>query len=219
LGQPKGVVVPQRGIVNRLHWTQAQYRLESDDRVRHKTSISFDVALWEMWWPMTVGAAVVIAAPGGQRDPGCLCELIRREGVTTAHFVPSLLAEFLNEQSVAASCPGLLRVLSSGERLSSALAERFHQILPARLHNLYGPAEASIDVTAWESRPGAPARHPLARPPAVTAAKNQAVPLCVSAWTARARSGVRSREVRTEECTIEGRVWRRRAEVVWGSFW
>ncbi|MFI6624479.1 amino acid adenylation domain-containing protein [Streptomyces sp. NPDC050528] len=152
-GQPKGVVVPQRGIVNRLHWTQAQYALESGDRVLHKTSISFDVALWEIWWPLTVGAAVVIAEPGGQRDPAYLSELIRRTGVTTAHFVPSLLAEFLNEPS-AASCWGLLRVLSSGERLSGALAERFHRTLPTvRLHNLYGPTEASIDVTAWESRP------------------------------------------------------------------
>lgn len=153
-GQPKGVVVPQRGIVNRLHWTQAQYQLESSDRVLHKTSISFDVSLWEIWWPLTVGAAVVIAEPGGQRDPAYLSELIRRAGVTTAHFVPSLLSEFLNERS-AASCRGLLRVLSSGERLSSALAERFHRTLPARLHNLYGPTEASIDVTAWESRPQA----------------------------------------------------------------
>ncbi|MEV0908956.1 AMP-binding protein [Streptomyces hokutonensis] len=70
--------------------------------------------------------------------------------------IPSLLAEFLNERSVAASCRGLLGVLSSGERLGSVLAERFHQVLPARLHNLYGPTEASIDVTSWETDPELP---------------------------------------------------------------
>ncbi|WFE60245.1 non-ribosomal peptide synthetase [Micromonospora sp. WMMD712] len=163
-GRPKGVVVPHAGIVNRLRWMQEEYGLTTADRVLHKTSLSFDVSVWEMFWPLSTGAAVVVADAQEQRDPTRLARLIARQGVTTAHFVPSVLAAFLAEP-VAAYCAGLRRVICSGEALDPDLAHRFHATCGAELHNLYGPTEASVDVTHWPVPAGArPAYVPIGRP-------------------------------------------------------
>ncbi|MCA2211707.1 non-ribosomal peptide synthetase [Jidongwangia harbinensis] len=147
-GRPKGVVVPHTGIVNRLAWMQDEYGLTPDDRVLHKTNLSFDVSVWEMFWPLLTGSCVVVADAEDQRDPVRLARLIDRHAVTTAHFVPSVLSAFLAE-TTAARCAGLRRVICSGEALDADLARRFHAAIPADLHNLYGPTEASVDVTAW----------------------------------------------------------------------
>ncbi|MFF4591812.1 non-ribosomal peptide synthase/polyketide synthase [Amycolatopsis sp. NPDC001319] len=162
-GRPKGVVVPHRGIVNRLLWMQDEYGLTADDRVLQKTPSSFDVSVWEFFWPLLAGATLVVAKPEGHKDPAYLAGLIRREGVTTVHFVPSMLRLFLEE---AAGCTGLRRVLCSGEALPSDVATRFAELLPAELHNLYGPTEASVDVTAFPATgpfdgPGVPLGRPI----------------------------------------------------------
>uniref|UniRef100_UPI00066ECD57 non-ribosomal peptide synthetase n=1 Tax=Streptomyces sp. SBT349 TaxID=1580539 RepID=UPI00066ECD57 len=151
-GRPKGVVVPHSGIVNRLRWMQDQYQLEAEDRVLQKTPSGFDVSVWEFFWPLLVGATEVIAKPDAHRDPSYLTSLIKRERVTTVHFVPSMLDEFLGS-SLARECTTLRRVICSGEALSAESARRFHQTLGAELHNLYGPTEASVDVTYWHARP------------------------------------------------------------------
>ncbi|MEV0401886.1 amino acid adenylation domain-containing protein [Actinoallomurus sp. NPDC050550] len=162
-GRPKGVVAPHAGIVNRLLWMQDEYGLGPGDRVVQKTPATFDVSVWEFFWPLQTGATLVIARPDGHRDPRYLATLIREERVTTAHFVPSMLAAFLTEPE-AATCTGLRRVLCSGETLSPEATARFNQVLPdAELHNLYGPTEASVDVTAWQCPPGA-TRVPIGRP-------------------------------------------------------
>ncbi|UWE13786.1 non-ribosomal peptide synthase/polyketide synthase [Actinacidiphila bryophytorum] len=149
-GRPKGVVVPHAGIANRLAWMQDRYELGEGDRVLQKTPSSFDVSVWEFFWPLTTGAALVVARPDGHRDPAYLAALIREHAVTTVHFVPSMLHAFLAEPA-AAGCTGLRRVLCSGEALPAPLARRFHQVLAAvRLDNLYGPTEASVDVTAHQ---------------------------------------------------------------------
>ncbi|MBX9398208.1 amino acid adenylation domain-containing protein [Streptomyces sp. TRM72054] len=153
-GRPKGVVVPHRGIANRLLWMQDAYGLTAEDRVLQKTPSGFDVSVWEFFWPLITGATLVVARPDGHRDPAYLGRLIREQGVTTAHFVPSMLQVFL-EEPTAARCTGLRRVMCSGEALPLPLAHRFHQVLSAELHNLYGPTEASVDVTAIEVLPGA----------------------------------------------------------------
>ncbi|MDX3695572.1 amino acid adenylation domain-containing protein [Streptomyces europaeiscabiei] len=153
-GRPKGVVVPQTGIVNRLLWMQDAYGLGPDDRVLQKTPSGFDVSVWEFFWPLVTGAALVVARPEGHRDPAYLAELIREQGVTTTHFVPSMLQVFL-EEPAAARCTSLRRVMCSGEALPSPVAERFHEVLSAELHNLYGPTEASVDVTAGQVVAGA----------------------------------------------------------------
>ncbi|MFI1146097.1 amino acid adenylation domain-containing protein [Streptomyces sp. NPDC020780] len=163
-GVPKGVVVPHRGIVNRLLWMQDTYRIGPDDRVLQKTPSGFDVSVWEFFWPLVTGAVQVVAKPGGHRDPAYLARLIQDAGVTTAHFVPSMLEVFLTEPQ-AAHCTGLRRVLCSGEALPTGLRGRFRALLPAGLHNLYGPTEASVDVTAWDcAEDSAAAVVPIGRP-------------------------------------------------------
>ncbi|MET0133279.1 MAG: amino acid adenylation domain-containing protein, partial [Kibdelosporangium sp.] len=163
-GRPKGVLVPHRGIVNRLLWMQSEYRLQPDDRVLQKTSASFDVSVWEFFWPLAVGATLVVAAPDGHRDPAYLAGIIQAERITTVHFVPSMLRAFTQEPA-SARCTGLRRVICSGEALPADLAEDFRAMLPAGLHNLYGPTEASVDVTFWEYvvEPGA-GSVPIGRP-------------------------------------------------------
>ncbi|MFJ3102349.1 amino acid adenylation domain-containing protein [Streptomyces sp. NPDC086835] len=149
-GRPKGVVVPHSAIVNRLLWTQGEYGLTSADRVLQKTPSSFDVSVWEFFWPLITGATLVVARPQGHLDPQYLARLIQEQSVTTAHFVPSMLRAFLAEPE-AAGCAGLTRVLCSGEALTPELVRGFHGLFggAVELHNLYGPTEAAVDVTAW----------------------------------------------------------------------
>ena len=152
-GRPKGVANAHRGVVNRLLWMQERFGLGPGDVVLQKTPFSFDVSVWEFFWPLQVGARLVVAEPGGHRDPAYLVQTIVRHGVNTIHFVPSMLRLFL-EHPAAASCTSLRRVICSGEALARDLQDRFFAVLPdAELHNLYGPTEAAIDVTAWQCRP------------------------------------------------------------------
>lgn len=149
-GLPKGVVVTHRAIVNRLAWMQDEYGLGSDDRVLQKTPSSFDVSVWEFFWPLLEGATVVLARPDGHRDPAYLAGLVREQAVTTLHFVPSMLEAFLGHDEVTgdpAWSASLRRVLSSGEALPVAAASRWHALTGVPLHNLYGPTEAAVDVT------------------------------------------------------------------------
>ncbi|RUL69472.1 non-ribosomal peptide synthetase [Dyella choica] len=147
-GRPKGAVNTHEAIVNRLKWMQAEYGLGPDDCVLQKTPISFDVSVWEFFWPLLEGARLVLARPDGHKDPAYLASLIRERGVTTLHFVPSMLQAFVREATIV-QCKGLRRVICSGEALSKALQLQFQQLLDAPLHNLYGPTEAAVDVTAW----------------------------------------------------------------------
>ncbi|MGW4244528.1 amino acid adenylation domain-containing protein, partial [Nocardia sp. NPDC004722] len=148
-GRPKGVAVSHRAIVNRLVWMQSEYRLTVGDVVLQKTPATFDVSVWEFFWPLQVGARLVVAAPEGHRDPAYLAGLIVREDVTVAHFVPSMLAAFANEPSVG-ECHSLSKVFASGEALPGGTAQRLRELTGARLHNLYGPTEAAVDVTYHE---------------------------------------------------------------------
>ncbi|MCC9312327.1 amino acid adenylation domain-containing protein, partial [Kitasatospora sp. RB6PN24] len=147
-GRPKGVVVPHAGIVNRLAWMQELSGISAGDRVLQKTPFGFDVSVWEFFWPLVQGAALVLARPGGHREPAYLTGLIREQRVTVTHFVPSMLEAFLREPA-AADCTGLRAVFCSGEALPAPLRDRFLELLDGvPLFNLYGPTEASVDVTA-----------------------------------------------------------------------
>ncbi|MGJ6963146.1 amino acid adenylation domain-containing protein [Streptosporangium sp. G11] len=163
-GRPKGVPNTHGGIRNRLGWMQRVYGLTGDDVVVQKTPAGFDVSVWEFFWPLVTGARLVLARPGGHRDAAYLRDLIVERGVTTAHFVPSMLAAFLEEEGVEA-CGSLRRVVCSGEELTAHVAERFFRRLPGTgLFNLYGPTEAAIDVSLWRCRPGdatVPIGHPV----------------------------------------------------------
>jgi amino acid adenylation domain-containing protein len=168
-GQPKGAMNEHRGVVNRLIWKQNAYKLTAQDTVLQKTPFSFDVSVWEFFWPLLTGARLVMARPGGHKDPSYLVDVIRQNNITTLHFVPSMLQVFL-EHSEASTCSSLVRVMCSGEALPEPFARRFHERLPhAGLHNLYGPTEAAVDVTAWAYTPDFSGTSiPLGRPIANT---------------------------------------------------
>ncbi|HEX8560147.1 MAG TPA: amino acid adenylation domain-containing protein [Pyrinomonadaceae bacterium] len=152
-GRPKGAMNSHAGIVNRLVWMQEAFGLDASDVVLQKTPFSFDVSVWEFFWPLMTGARLMMARPGGHRDAAYLREVIRRESVTTLHFVPSMLGAWLGEQGPAEAPASLRRVICSGEALGPELQERFWGRLPGvELHNLYGPTEAAVDVTWWACR-------------------------------------------------------------------
>jgi amino acid adenylation domain-containing protein len=189
-GQPKGAMNEHGAVVNRLHWMQKTYRLTADgsekggekggekgskkgskkggDRILQKTPFSFDVSVWEFFWPLQTGARLVFARPGGHQDPGYLQQIIAERRITTLHFVPSMLQAFLDWHSSSTPLPldSLKRIIVSGEELPLALQERCQQQLPhVELHNLYGPTEAAIDVTWWPCQAEAgQSRVPIGRP-------------------------------------------------------
>jgi amino acid adenylation domain-containing protein len=167
-GKPKGVMNIHRGVCNRLHWMQQAYALMPADRVLQKTPFSFDVSVWEFFWPLMTGASLVVARSGGHQDPGYLVSLIAEQQITTLHFVPSMLQVFLTEPGLE-RCASLKRVICSGEALPFELQERFFSRLDVELHNLYGPTEAAIDVTYWRCKRESQDRMvPIGRPIANT---------------------------------------------------
>ncbi len=165
-GRPKGVLNTHRGIVNRLFAMQDTYRLDSSDRLLQKTQISFDVSVREIFWPLLFGACLVVSSPGAHGDPRYLADVIERERVTTIHFVPSMLGLFLDEVDPT-RCRSLRCVLAGGEALPIDLVRRFYERFDCDLHNMYGPTEAAVSVTAWHcdpayNRPIAPIGRPIA---------------------------------------------------------
>ncbi|MDB9510452.1 amino acid adenylation domain-containing protein [Kamptonema animale CS-326] len=167
-GKPKGAMNTHQGICNRLLWMQDAYKLTATDRVLQKTPLSFDVSVWEFFWPLIVGARLVLAKPEGHRDSAYLAQVIASDRITTLHFVPSMLQLFLEEPALSA-CNCLKRVICSGEALPFELQDRFFSRLNAELHNLYGPTEAAVDVTFWAcGRERYPGIVPIGRPIANT---------------------------------------------------
>ena len=150
-GIPKGVVNVHEGIVNRLLWMQDAYQLTAADRVLQKTPYSFDVSVWEFFWPLMTGANLVVARPDGHRDPAYLAEIIAHGGITTIHFVPSMLRVFLEAVKLPKHVK-LRQVFASGEALTADLQSMFFAACDAELFNLYGPTEAAVDVTHWTCR-------------------------------------------------------------------
>ena len=168
-GAPKGVMSIHLGICNRLFWMQEEYGLTADDRVLQKTPFTFDVSVWEFFWPLMTGARLVVAKPGGHMDSAYLIRTIRDQRITTLHFVPSMLGVFLMDRD-AGKCDSIKRVICSGEALSMETQRRFFEVFPnVELHNLYGPTEASVDVTYWKCDPASrELTVPIGRPVANT---------------------------------------------------
>ncbi|MCP3065739.1 amino acid adenylation domain-containing protein [Myxococcus sp. K38C18041901] len=165
-GRPKGAMNSHRAIVNRLSWMHEVHALAPGESVLQKTPTSFDVSVWELFWPLTVGSRLVLARPGGHREPAYLAKLLADERITLAHFVPSMLGAFLEEPWEPLT--DLRRLVCSGEALSVDLVRRAYERLPAaEVHNLYGPTEAAVEVTHWhcprsDARTSVPIGHPVA---------------------------------------------------------
>ena len=162
-GLPKGVRNTHRGICNRLLWLQEKHPLSPADRVLQKTPFSFDVSVWEFFWPLLSGARLVLARPGGHKEPRYLAQLIAAQGITTLHFVPSMLQVFLAEQA-ARECRSVQRVICSGEALPYELTQQFFSLFKAELYNLYGPTEAAVEVTYWPCRENQHGLVPIGKP-------------------------------------------------------
>ncbi|NIE76381.1 amino acid adenylation domain-containing protein [Pantoea sp. Ap-967] len=165
-GRPKGAGNSHAALTNRLCWMQQAYGLDGSDAVLQKTPFSFDVSVWEFFWPLMAGARLVVAAPGEHRDPARLIATIGQHQVTTLHFVPSMLQAFIHEPGVEA-CTSLRQIVCSGEALPvDAQQQVFAKLPQASLYNLYGPTEAAIDVTHWtcveEGRDSVPIGQPIA---------------------------------------------------------
>ncbi|WP_407215696.1 enterobactin non-ribosomal peptide synthetase EntF [Enterobacter hormaechei] len=172
-GRPKGVMVGHTAIVNRLKWMQDHYPLAAHDVVAQKTPCSFDVSVWEFWWPFIAGAKLVMAEPDAHRDPQAMQGFFAEYGVTTTHFVPSMLAAFvasLTPENVDC-CRTLKQVFCSGEALPTALCREWEQLTHAPLHNLYGPTEAAVDVS-WYPAYG----------PELAAVEGNSVPIGFPVW-------------------------------------
>ncbi|MBD8258505.1 non-ribosomal peptide synthetase [Pseudomonas fluorescens] len=163
-GQPKGVGNTHGALAERLQWMQATYQLNETDVLMQKAPISFDVSVWECFWPLITGCRLVLAGPGEHRDPHRIAQLVQEHGVTTLHFVPPLLQLFIDEP-LAAECTSLRRLFSGGEALPAELRNRVLARLPAvQLHNRYGPTETAINVTHWQCAASDGERSPIGRP-------------------------------------------------------
>ncbi|MBT1263221.1 non-ribosomal peptide synthetase [Pseudomonas sp. VS40] len=163
-GQPKGVGNTHAALAERLQWMQATYQLNETDVLMQKAPISFDVSVWECFWPLISGCRLVLAGPGEHRDPHRIAQLVQEHGVTTLHFVPPLLQLFIDEPLVT-ECTRLRRLFSGGEALPAELRNRVLAQLPAvQLHNRYGPTETAINVTHWHCRVEDGERSPIGRP-------------------------------------------------------
>ncbi|AFJ59187.1 non-ribosomal peptide synthetase PvdL [Pseudomonas fluorescens A506] len=163
-GQPKGVGNTHGALAERLQWMQATYQLNETDVLMQKAPISFDVSVWECFWPLITGCRLVLAGPGEHRDPHRIAQLVQEHGVTTLHFVPPLLQLFIDEP-LAAECTSLRRLFSGGEALPAELRNRVLARLPAvQLHNRYGPTETAINVTHWQCAASDGESSPIGRP-------------------------------------------------------
>ena len=208
-GMPKGVMNEHRGVVNRLCWNPQGLSPQPDDRVLHKTAFSFDVSVWEIFWTLARGACMVMARPGGQRDPAYLKDLVEAERITMLDFVPSMLQSFI-EHVHSGECASVRQVLCGGEEVSPGLLASCAQKLPqAQLNNLYGPTEAAVDATRWVFEADkVDARVPIGKPIANTRIyildeQGQPVPIGVSGEIHIAGDGVARGYLNRPELTEE----------------
>ena len=155
-GRPKGVMVEHRSLVNRLTWMQRSYPLSAGDVILQKTTITFDVSVWELFWWAIAGAGLCLLDPGGEKDPAVIVDTVKRHNVTVMHFVPSMLQmmlEYIEKEGIAYRLRTLRQVFASGESLSPSRVKRFNKLLyktdKTQLTNLYGPTEAAIDVSYY----------------------------------------------------------------------
>ena len=166
-GKPKGAMNTHASLMNILRWMEETHPLLPGDRVLQKTSFNFDVSILEFFCPLMAGATLVIAKPGGHRDPQYLARLIADERVNVVHFVPSMLDAFLQARELD-QCTALRTVICIGEPVTPALCRDFFARSRAELHNMYGPAEAAVAVTFWRCTAGDTAVVPIGGPIANT---------------------------------------------------
>lgn len=151
-GHPKGVLIQHGGVVNFLCWLRNRYELHPEESVLQWTAYSFDAAVWELFWPLSVGARAVIAPGRIHVDLRRFIQLIIENEIVALHFVPAMLQTFLSADE-ASACTSLRYIIASGEPISMNLLERFQARMDAQLVNFYGVTEVSIDSTSYTCPP------------------------------------------------------------------
>ncbi len=163
-GKPKGAAIRHGALHSCMVWMQNIYQLTRADTVLHKAPFGFDVSVWELFWPMTSGARLVVANPGDHRDPARLVALIQRHQITTLNFVPSMLQAFLAHKGIETSTR-LRHIICGGEAMpSETQKETLERLHGAGLQNLYGPTETTIHVTHWACRNDGQSQVPIGKP-------------------------------------------------------
>ncbi|WP_122710475.1 non-ribosomal peptide synthetase, partial [Pseudomonas viridiflava] len=155
-GAPKGVMVEHRGLCNLVQWSSQLCPPVPNGALLHKTPVSFDASVWELFWPLCAGMRLVLARPDGQRDPAYLVQEIQDRQVSVVQFVPALLQQFVDLDE-SARCVSLTDIVCGGGELTAAMAAQVRLRLPqVRLHNVYGPTEATVDCSVWTLEPHDP---------------------------------------------------------------
>jgi len=159
-GKPKGVMLSHFVCCTRELWEQNAFKLSAADRVLLKSSWSSR----EFFWPLMIGATVVIPRSEGNRDVAYLVNLIAQQQITLISVAPSLLKALL-EQTNFQHCTHLRYVLCSGEALPMQVQQAFFAAeLPAALWNIYGLNEANY-AAFWQcERHAERAMVPIGRP-------------------------------------------------------
>ena len=160
-GKPKGAMIEHYSVINRINWMQRKYPIGNEDVILQKTTYTFDVSVWELFWWFFAGAKVYFLTPGGEKDPGAITDAIEKYSVTTMHFVPSMLnmfLEYMENGKSSVKIASLKQVFASGEALQVKQVQRFNQLIGSRygtkLINLYGPTEATVDVSYFDCPEG-----------------------------------------------------------------
>lgn len=150
-GVPKGVACTHRGWVSQMHNMQLRYELEPGEAILLKTPLSFDDVARELFWPLMIGAEIVVLPPGLHRDPQALVEAAIRHRLVWLQFVPSMLLHFLEAvRPEHVEDLRLRHLVSDGDRLRPETAAAFYERLGGtgcRLNNHWGTTEVSIDTT------------------------------------------------------------------------
>lgn len=171
-GKPKGVLIEHHSVINRLEWMQKEFPITEKDVLLQKTSITFDVSIWELFWWSFVGAKLVLLEPGAEREPIKMLRTIENNKVSVIHFVPSMFNTFLktvDADHTVNQIKSLRYIFCSGEALHASQVTGFYELNSklknqTTLVNLYGPTEATVDVTYFICKHDGAETIPIGKP-------------------------------------------------------
>ncbi len=161
-GQPKGVMVDHRAVLNTLWRLTEEFGLDVGDVVAHKVPVAFTDAVFEVLWPLVSGAAVTVLTDEEVRDPMVLCRVLNERGATYTLLVPrqiQAIAEEARRSGGADPLPRLAWAINSAEALPAGFVEEWDAVCRnARIANIYGMTESAIFATEhrWEGGESAP---------------------------------------------------------------
>eukprot|EP00421_Protoceratium_reticulatum_P042464 CAMPEP_0168437404 /NCGR_PEP_ID=MMETSP0228-20121227/41419_1 /TAXON_ID=133427 /ORGANISM="Protoceratium reticulatum, Strain CCCM 535 (=CCMP 1889)" /LENGTH=1823 /DNA_ID=CAMNT_0008451621 /DNA_START=43 /DNA_END=5514 /DNA_ORIENTATION=- len=151
-GKPKGVMCEHSGLRHRVDWMQSRYTLSQGEATMLKHAYTFGISEWEIFWPLAVGASLVVPKPRGEKDPEYVFHLCATYPITVMFMVPSMLnmlLDFIQIEGKDASAEGLVlrQLITCGEPLvEGTIHQHFKLLHGAELDNLYGPTEGSMTV-------------------------------------------------------------------------